>query len=101
MSSVFAVGLGVATAAFLVSTLPITLSQRQLTRFSQGRAGLVAYRRSRGGLNAAGKAFYKGGFEPKMNKREAALILSLSYVSTSIPRAIADLLTYTLPVNAP
>ena len=26
----------------------------------QGRAGLVAYRRSKGGLNAAGKAFYKG-----------------------------------------
>lgn len=26
-----------------------------------------------------GKAFYKGGFEPKMNKREASLILSLKY----------------------
>jgi hypothetical protein len=26
----------------------------------QGRAGLVAYRRSAGGINAAGKAFYKG-----------------------------------------
>ncbi|KAF6786828.1 DnaJ domain-containing protein [Colletotrichum musicola] len=24
-----------------------------------------------------GKAFYKGGFEPKMNKREACLVLSL------------------------
>lgn len=27
-----------------------------------------------------GKAFYKGGFEKTMNKREAALILECSYV---------------------
>lgn len=27
-----------------------------------------------------GKAFYKGGFEPRMNRREASLILSLRYV---------------------
>lgn len=27
-----------------------------------------------------GKAFYKGGFEPKMTKKEATLILSLKYV---------------------
>jgi DnaJ homolog subfamily C member 19 len=43
----------------------------------QGRAGLVAWRRSRGGVGAMGKAFYKGGFENKMTKKEAALILSL------------------------
>ncbi|PGH32536.1 mitochondrial import inner membrane translocase subunit tim14 [[Emmonsia] crescens] len=60
MASVLAVGFGVATAAFL------------------GRAGLVAYRRSRGSVNNMGKAFYKGGFEPRMNKREATLILELS-----------------------
>jgi hypothetical protein len=28
-----------------------------------------------------GKAFYKGGFEPKMTKKEATLILSLKYVA--------------------
>ena len=50
----------------------------------QGRAGLVAWRRSRGGVGALGKAFYKGGFEPRMNKREAALILSLQFVPMSI-----------------
>lgn len=55
-----AVGAGAALAAFL------------------GRAGMVAWRRSRGGAGALGKAFYKGGFEPKMTKREAALILSLN-----------------------
>ncbi|KAJ9202495.1 hypothetical protein DTO166G4_2253 [Paecilomyces variotii] len=60
MASTFAVGLGIATAAFL------------------GRAGLVAFRRYKGGVNAAGKAYYKGGFEPRMTRREASLILSLS-----------------------
>ncbi|KAI8634734.1 mitochondrial chaperone [Xylariaceae sp. FL1651] len=43
-----------------------------------GRAGLVAWRRSRGGVGAMGKAFYKGGFEPRMTKKEASLILSLN-----------------------
>ncbi|EEH36528.2 mitochondrial import inner membrane translocase subunit tim14 [Paracoccidioides lutzii Pb01] len=60
MTSVLAVGLGVATAAFL------------------GRAGLVAFRRYRDGVSSMGKAFYKGGFEPRMNRREASLILELS-----------------------
>lgn len=27
-----------------------------------------------------GRAFYKGGFEPKMNRREAALILQTRFV---------------------
>ncbi|KAL5604530.1 hypothetical protein BROUX41_002485 [Berkeleyomyces rouxiae] len=60
MTSVLAIGAGAAVAAFL------------------GRAGLVAWRRSRGGVGALGQAFYKGGFEPKMTKREASLILSLN-----------------------
>ncbi|KAB2572914.1 Heat shock protein DnaJ [Lasiodiplodia theobromae] len=59
MASALAIGFGVAAAAFF------------------GRAGLVALRRHRGGTNALGRAFYKGGFEPKMNRREAALILEL------------------------
>lgn len=62
MATVVAVGVGVAATAFL------------------GRAGLVAFRRYRGGagaVGALGKSFYKGGFEPKMNRREAALILQL------------------------
>ncbi len=40
-------------------------------------------RRYRGGSTAAGilgKAYYKGGFEPRMNRREAILILQLTYV---------------------
>ncbi|KAI0844977.1 hypothetical protein F5Y00DRAFT_247601 [Daldinia vernicosa] len=60
MASALAIGTGVAAAAFL------------------GRAGLVAWRRSRGGVGALGKAFYKGGFEPRMTKKEATLILSLN-----------------------
>ncbi|KAI1437699.1 mitochondrial chaperone [Xylaria sp. CBS 124048] len=60
MTSLLAIGGGAAVAAFL------------------GRAGLLAWRRSRGGVGAMGKAFYKGGFEPRMTKKEASLILSLS-----------------------
>ncbi|KAL5354622.1 hypothetical protein V496_07001 [Pseudogymnoascus sp. VKM F-4515 (FW-2607)] len=63
MASVVAIGVGVAAAAFL------------------GRAGLVAmrrYRGSAGAVGALGKAYYKGGFEPKMNRKEASLILQLS-----------------------
>lgn len=54
-------------------------SERHPTNTSspQGRAGLVALRRSRGG-SALGKAYYKGGFEKTMNRREAALILETS-----------------------
>ncbi|TLS29771.1 hypothetical protein PpBr36_00455 [Pyricularia pennisetigena] len=60
MASTFGLVAGAAVAAFL------------------GRAGYVALRRSRGGVGAMGKAFYKGGFEPKMNQKEASLILSLN-----------------------
>jgi DnaJ family protein C protein 19 len=31
-------------------------------------------------VGSLGQAFYKGGFEPRMTKREASLILSLRYV---------------------
>ena len=37
------------------------------------------YKSGAGAVGALGKAFYKGGFEPRMNKREAALILQLRY----------------------
>ena len=42
----------------------------------------MAFRKYQGGATGAaalGKAFYKGGFEPRMNRREAALILQLRY----------------------
>lgn len=60
-TSTLAVGIGIAGAAFL------------------GRAGLVAFRRWRNpdAFNALGKAFYKGGFEQKMTKKEASLIFEL------------------------
>ncbi|KAL2277668.1 hypothetical protein FJTKL_15260 [Diaporthe vaccinii] len=47
-------------------------------RYPQGRAATIAWRRSRGGIGAMGQAFYKGGFEPRMNRKEASLILSLN-----------------------
>lgn len=62
MASTVAIGIGIAAAAFL------------------GRAGLVALRRYRdpSAFSALGKAFYKGGFENKMTKREASLILEMN-----------------------
>lgn len=41
---------------------------------------MIAWRRSRGAAGALGQAFYKGGFEPRMTKKEASLILALKYV---------------------
>lgn len=56
------------------------LFQSKLTPDAQGRAGIVAFRRWRNpnAVNALGRAFYKGGFESKMTRREASLILDLS-----------------------
>ncbi|GKT88350.1 mitochondrial chaperone [Colletotrichum tofieldiae] len=62
MASVLAVGAGAAVAAFLIAAGPSRSC----------RMAPVSRRRGRDG-----KAFYKGGFEPRMNKREACLILSL------------------------
>lgn len=60
------------------------LTDRVLTT-SQGRAALVALRRSGGGAGALGRSYYKGGFEPKMTRREAALILEMPYAPPSTP----------------
>ncbi|KAK6356983.1 mitochondrial import inner membrane translocase subunit TIM14 [Orbilia javanica] len=56
------VGVGVAAAAFM------------------GRVGLQAMRKYKAipGGAGFGKQFYKGGFDNRMNRREASLILSLS-----------------------
>ena len=90
MATPLAVGLGVAVAAFLVCSHPQkSVRLNSLTCYLQGRAGLVAMRKYRGGVagaGALGKAFYKGGFEPRMNRREAALILQLRYMQFSRSR---------------
>ncbi|EPQ65520.1 Bgt-2499 [Blumeria graminis f. sp. tritici] len=78
MASLAVLGVGVATAAFLVGAKNF-LSNCIISQNFKGRAGLLAFRRSRGeAVGAFGKAYYKGGFEPKMNLREAALILQLN-----------------------
>lgn len=38
-------------------------------------------------LQTFGGGYYRGGFEPKMNKREASLILGVRYVTTHPPVA--------------
>jgi len=84
MASTIAIGLGIAAAAFLVSIKPPSsppFKNPSNKPSSQGRAGLVALRRYRGGVSSLGRAYYKGGFESRMNRREAALILELPYVN--------------------
>ena len=47
----------------------------------------MAFRKYKGGAAGAaalGKAFYKGGFEQRMNRREAALILQLRYCDSRL-----------------
>ncbi|KAF7193378.1 Mitochondrial import inner membrane translocase subunit tim14 [Pseudocercospora fuligena] len=97
MATVLAVGVGVAAAAFFVCLpLPLLLPFREHLQAPysiaklvlQGRAGLVALRRSRGGISATGKAYYKGGFEKQMNRREAALILETSCVERGATKEI-------------
>ncbi|KAG0128185.1 hypothetical protein HOY82DRAFT_566406 [Tuber indicum] len=47
----------------------------------QARIGLQAFKRYKAlgsGAGAFGRNFYRGGFEARMNRREAALILQLS-----------------------
>lgn len=74
MASTVAVGIGIAAAAFF------------------GRAGLVAFRRWRNpnALSALGRPFYKGGFESKMTRKEAALILELNERSLGRGDAMKD-----------
>ncbi|KAI5790349.1 mitochondrial import inner membrane translocase subunit tim-14 [Pyronema domesticum] len=61
MSTAILIGVGVAGAAIA------------------GRVGLQAFKRYKAGGGATlGKQFYKGGFEHRMNRREAALILQMS-----------------------
>jgi DnaJ family protein C protein 19 len=43
-------------------------------------------RRWRGGTGVLARGYYKGGFEPQINRREAALILELPYVLPLIDR---------------
>jgi len=42
---------------------------------------MVAMRKWRGGTGVLARGYYKGGFESKMNRREAALILEMPYVN--------------------
>lgn len=59
---------------------PLHHRRTATNKSGQGRAALVALRRSGGGAGALGRGYYKGGFEPKMTRREAALILEMPYV---------------------
>ncbi|KAJ1764133.1 mitochondrial import inner membrane translocase subunit TIM14 [Coemansia sp. RSA 1807] len=73
MSTPMLLGIGVAGAAACGIALKA---------FSKGRAGGPALK----GVTAVPKHFMKGGFDPKMSKREAALILGLKESSLTMER---------------
>jgi DnaJ family protein C protein 19 len=75
-------GLGLGAGAFFVRLL-IPHAPATKANIPQGRAALVAIRKNGVGGSKLGRSFYKGGFEPKMTRREAALILEIPYVGTS------------------
>lgn len=73
------------------------MSELPTDKNAQGRAGLVAFRKYRSGVRGAralGKAYYKGGFEPKMNRREASLILQLKYAHLHHGKYVGGGLTF-------
>ncbi|TGZ84416.1 hypothetical protein EX30DRAFT_369698 [Ascodesmis nigricans] len=86
MSTPIMIGIGVAgagmfaSAAFFRSLASSKLTSTAATAIA-GRIGLQAFKRYKGGAAAGaafGKAFYKGGFESRMNRREAILILQMT-----------------------
>jgi len=74
-SGVILAGLGLATlgfgARFMMRTIP-NLSQK----LAEATTGMSMPKLD--GKTLAASKYYKGGFEPKMSKREAALILGIS-----------------------
>lgn len=86
---------GAGAAAFFVCFLSghIFCMGRKLMMLLQGRAAIVALRRSGGGAGPLGRSFYKGGFEPKMTRKEAALILEMPCVCHKEYQAIHHPLT--------
>ncbi|KAJ6258423.1 hypothetical protein Dda_6463 [Drechslerella dactyloides] len=85
--NVVLVGVGVAAAAFM------------------GRVGLQALRKYKaipGATSGFGKQFYKGGFDSRMNRREASLILSLRriFISNLATRTAADTATFVVGKNS-
>lgn len=84
MSTAILIGVGVAGAGkSLSSSRPnSTIHTNYASIALAGRIGLQTlkkYRALPGGGGSFGKQFYKGGFEQKMNRREAVLILQLRY----------------------
>ncbi|XP_056893086.1 mitochondrial import inner membrane translocase subunit TIM14 isoform X1 [Takifugu flavidus] len=71
-SSMVVVGLGLAAAGFAGRFAMQAMKQME----PQVKQAIQSFPKT-----AFGSGYYRGGFDPKMNKREAALILGVRYVS--------------------
>lgn len=72
-SSIILAGLGVAAVGFAGKHLMRRMPQ-MTTKFNEALKNLPKFDAE----SMANAKYYKGGFDPKMNKREAALILGVS-----------------------
>ncbi|XP_017842373.1 mitochondrial import inner membrane translocase subunit TIM14 isoform X2 [Drosophila busckii] len=72
-SSIILAGLGVAAVGFAGKHLLRRMPQ-MTTKFNEALKNLPKFDAE----SMANSKYYKGGFDPKMNKREAALILGVS-----------------------
>ncbi|XP_017060258.1 mitochondrial import inner membrane translocase subunit TIM14 isoform X2 [Drosophila ficusphila] len=72
-SSVILAGLGVAAVGFAGKHL-IRRMPQMTTKFNEALKNLPKFDAE----SLASSKYYKGGFDPKMNKREASLILGVS-----------------------
>ncbi|XP_039983817.1 mitochondrial import inner membrane translocase subunit TIM14 isoform X4 [Xiphias gladius] len=72
-SSMVAVGLALAAAGFAGRYAMQAMKQME----PQVKQALQSFPKT-----AFGGGYYRGGFEPKMTKREAALVLGVRYVDT-------------------
>ncbi|KAH8322820.1 mitochondrial import inner membrane translocase subunit TIM14 isoform X1 [Drosophila kikkawai] len=76
-SSVILAGLGVAAVGFAGKHLMRRMPQ-MTTKFNEALKSMPKFDAE----SMAASKYYKGGFDPKMNKREAALILGVSPSAT-------------------
>lgn len=92
-SSIILAGLGVAAVGFAGKHLLRRMPQ-MTSKFNEALKNLPKFDAE----SMANSKYYKGGFDPKMNKREASLILGVSpsapKIKASAPRAARNLIKH-------
>lgn len=84
-SSIILAGLGVAAVGFAGKHLLRRMPQ-MTSKFNEALKNLPKFDAE----SMANAKYYKGGFDPKMNKREAALILGVSPSASKLKVSTSD-----------